>query len=116
MTNADETTIANRRAGAGGSWLLRDLAGLAAILIAAALGYWLFPDNLALLTRMLSVALLVLSLDLVTGFCGIATLGHAALFGAGAYAAGIAAVHGGIANPLALIAIGAWRNWCCRSP
>jgi branched-chain amino acid transport system permease protein len=51
--------------------------------------YLLFPDNLALLTRIIAIALLVLSLDLVTGYCGVATLGHAALFGSGAYAAGI---------------------------
>ena len=35
----------------------------------------------------------VLSLDLVLGYAGIATLGHAALFGCGAYAAGSFAVH-----------------------
>ena len=51
--------------------------------------------------------LLVLSLDLVTGYCGIATLGHAALFGAGAYAAGIAAVHFGITEPVSMIVVGA---------
>lgn len=84
----------------------RDLGGLAAILAAGALGYVLFPDNLAFLTRLISVALLVLSLDLVTGICGIASLGQATLYGAGAYAAGIAAVNG-IADPVALLVIGA---------
>lgn len=89
------------------NWLRRDLAGLAAVLAAAVVGYCLFPDNLALLTRILSVALLVLSLDLVTGFCGVATLGHAALYGAGAYAAGIAAAHWNVTDPLAMLAISA---------
>ena len=69
-------------------------------------GYWLLPDNLALLTRVIAIALLVLSIDLITGYCGVATLGHAALFGAGAYAAGIACVNG-VTEPLTLIAIGA---------
>jgi branched-chain amino acid transport system permease protein len=84
----------------------RDLAGLAAIIAAGALGYVLFPDNLAFLTRLISVALLVLSLDLVTGICGVASLGQALLYGAGAYAAGIAAVHG-IGDPVVLLVIGA---------
>jgi branched-chain amino acid transport system permease protein len=88
------------------SWL-RDLVGVAIILVAAIAGYLLFPNNLALLTRMIAIMLLVLSLDLVTGYCGVATLGHAALFGAGAYAAGIAAAHFGLTEPFTMIAIGA---------
>jgi branched-chain amino acid transport system permease protein len=82
------------------------LPGVIAILALGLLGYLLVPDNLALLTQIIAVALLVLSIDLVTGYCGIATLGHAALFGAGAYAAGIAAAHFGITEPLAMTAIG----------
>lgn len=60
--------------------------------VAAAVGlaaWWAMPDQLGLLTRMAISALLVLSLDLVVGIAGLATLGHAALFGVGAYAAGI---------------------------
>lgn len=94
------TAPARRRFGGG------DLIGLGAILLAAAIGYVLFPDNLALLTRIIAAALLVLSLDLVTGYCGVATLGHAALFGAGAYAAGIASAHYGINDPLAMLVFG----------
>lgn len=52
----------------------------------------LLPDQLGLMTRIFITALLVLSLDLVVGVAGLATLGHAALFGAGAYAAGIFAL------------------------
>lgn len=54
--------------------------------------WWLLPDQLGLLTRVAITALFVLSLDLVVGIAGLATLGHAALFGAGAYAAGIFAL------------------------
>lgn len=86
--------------------VLRDLAPVGAVLLVAALGYVLFPNNLALLTRILAMAFLVLSLDLVTGYCGVATLGQAALFGAGTYAAGIGAAHFGITNPLAMTALG----------
>jgi len=85
----------------------RDLIAIGCILAVAAAGYFLFPTNLALLTRMIAIMLLVLSLDLVTGYAGVATLGHAALFGAGAYAAGIAASRYGLTDPLAMLGIGA---------
>ncbi|WP_353186428.1 branched-chain amino acid ABC transporter permease [Bosea sp. (in: a-proteobacteria)] len=84
----------------------RDLAGLALILAAGLAGYWLFPDNLSFLTRLISIALLVLSLDLIVGYCGIASLGQAALYGAGAYAAGIACLNG-VTEPFLLVLIGA---------
>lgn len=83
------------------------LIGIAAIIIVGVIGYVLFPNNLALLTRIIAIALLVLSIDLVTGYCGVATLGHAALFGSGAYAAGIAAAHYGITDPVLMTVIGA---------
>lgn len=86
--------------------LRRDAIGIVLITTAAVAGYFLFPNNLALLTRITAIALLVLSLDLVTGYCGVATLGHAALFGAGAYGAGIAAVHFGMTNPFAMLGFG----------
>ncbi|MBP2228454.1 branched-chain amino acid transport system permease protein [Azospirillum agricola] len=85
----------------------RDLGWLGVPVTAAAglAAFWLFPEDLGLLTRILATALYVLSLDLVLGYCGIATLGQAAMFGTGAYAAGIAAVHW-IGDPLALLAVG----------
>lgn len=86
--------------------LLRDLLALALIALGGLAGYLLFPDNLAFLTRLISVALLVLSLDLVVGYCGIASLGQASLYGAGAYAAGIACLNG-VTEPFLLVLIGA---------
>jgi len=83
----------------------QEAAGAMAILALGAIGYFLFPDDLAFLTRLIGIAFLVLSLDLVTGYCGIATLGHAAQFGVGAYAAGIACIRG-ITDPVALLAVG----------
>ena len=53
--------------------------------------FWL-PDQLGLLTKLAFISLLVLSLDLIVGYAGLATLGHAAIFGVGAYAAGIFAL------------------------
>lgn len=62
------------------------------VLAIGLVAWWALPDQLGLLTRIAVTALFVLSLDLVVGVAGLATLGHAALFGAGAYAAGIFAL------------------------
>jgi branched-chain amino acid transport system permease protein len=56
--------------------------------------YWLLPDQLPLLSQIAIGALFVLSLDLLVGYAGVLTLGHAAFFGLGAYAAGILAQQG----------------------
>lgn len=47
------------------------------------------PGKHLLLNEVAILALFALSLDLVLGYAGIVSLGHAAFFGAGAYAAGI---------------------------
>lgn len=52
----------------------------------------LVPGYLDLGTRMVILTLCALSLDLVVGYCGLVTLGHAAFFGIGAYGAGIFAI------------------------
>jgi branched-chain amino acid transport system permease protein len=76
------------------------------LLIAAAIiAYFLFPDSLGLLTRILIMMIFVLSIDLVLGYAGIATLGQATMYGTGAYAAGLFAVHVA-ADPLAGVAVG----------
>src|SRR6185312_4577307 len=52
----------------------------------------------------LRLALFTLSLDLILGYAGIVSLGHAAFFGVGAYSAGLLALHGIINEPvLALV-------------
>jgi branched-chain amino acid transport system permease protein len=56
--------------------------------------YWLFPDYLGLFAQVWIAALFALSLDLLVGYAGVVTLGHAAFFGLGAYVAGILAVQG----------------------
>lgn len=56
--------------------------------------YWLFPEYLGLLAQVWIAALFAVSLDLLVGYAGVVTLGHAAFFGLGAYAAGILAVQG----------------------
>ena len=69
------------------------LLSIVLILVAGGAAYLLFPYNLAFLTRILIMIVLVLSLDLILGLAGIATLGQAAMYGAGAYAAGLFAIH-----------------------
>ena len=56
--------------------------------------YFLFPDYLVLATQILIAGLFAVSLDLILGYAGIVSLGHAAYFGVGAYTAGLLAVHG----------------------
>jgi branched-chain amino acid transport system permease protein len=62
-------------------------------LIAVA-AYFAFPSYLPLGAQILATILFALSADLVLGYAGIVTLGHAAFFGTGAYTAGLLAVHG----------------------
>ncbi|HSW84938.1 MAG TPA: branched-chain amino acid ABC transporter permease [Usitatibacter sp.] len=56
--------------------------------------YFLLPGYRVLGSQILILALFALSLDLVLGYAGILTLGHAAFLGLGAYTAGLLAVHG----------------------
>lgn len=58
------------------------------------LAYFVFPENLVLLSQIAIMALFCLSLDLILGYAGIVSLGHAAFFGVGAYAAGLLASQG----------------------
>jgi branched-chain amino acid transport system permease protein len=57
--------------------------------LACLLPYLLFPDYLSLASQIAITALFALSLDLILGYAGVVSLGHAAFFGIGAYAAGI---------------------------
>lgn len=63
------------------------------IVAAALLGLFLLDDNLGLLTNIVAMCILALSLNFILGQAGIASMGHAALFGAGGYAAGLFALH-----------------------
>jgi branched-chain amino acid transport system permease protein len=65
------------------------------------------PGFLDLGTRMIVLALFALSLDILVGYCGLVTLGHAAFFGIGAYTAGILALRATPEPLVGLIAGGA---------
>lgn len=58
------------------------------------LPFWLFPTYLSLSSQIAITALFCISLDLILGYAGIISLGHAAFFGIGAYAAGLLSAHG----------------------
>src|SRR3982075_2630502 len=67
----------------------------------------LFPSRYLIMTDILRLALFALSLDLILGYAGIVSLGHAAFFGVGAYCAGLLALHGVVNEPvIALLVAG----------
>jgi branched-chain amino acid transport system permease protein len=66
---------------------------------------FVFASHAALINEIAILALFALSLDLILGFAGIVSLGHAAYFGTGAYAAALFAKH--VApDPLVGLAVG----------
>jgi branched-chain amino acid transport system permease protein len=93
----------------GAGPLLRDRSrwrlweGLAWLAIAAT--PVVFPGHAALINEIAILALFALSLDLVLGYAGIVSLGHAAFFGTGAYVAALFAKHA-MPDPLTGLALG----------
>jgi branched-chain amino acid transport system permease protein len=67
---------------------------------AAAASWFLLPDQYLLLNEIAIFGLFALSLDLILGYGGIVSLGHAAFFGFGAFVAGIIA-KAGFTDPIA---------------
>jgi len=114
ISTAAGTPLVTSRWRISGWPLLPELAILGIGLAAS----WLFPSDLGLLSNMAAMALFALSLNLVLGQAGIASMGHAALYGSGAYAAGLFALHvsndplfglgiGGVAGAIVGLASGA---------
>ncbi|HWT59623.1 MAG TPA: branched-chain amino acid ABC transporter permease [Rhizobium sp.] len=69
----------------GNAWRLYEIV----LWIAAVAAIFVLPSEMLLLTEIAITALFAISLDLVLGYTGIVSLGHAAFFGLGAYAAGL---------------------------
>ena len=78
-----------------GRWGLGEIA----FWLVAAATLFLLPERHLILNEIAIIGLFALSLDLILGYAGIVSLGHAAFFGLGAYAAGILAKNG-IGEPL----------------
>ncbi|QPF82926.1 branched-chain amino acid ABC transporter permease [Bradyrhizobium genosp. L] len=88
---------------AGARWRISEVAFW---VLALACGI-LFPSRYLIMTDIVRLGLFALSLDLILGYAGIVSLGHAAFFGVGAYSAGLLALHGIINEPVvALVAAG----------
>jgi len=69
--------------------------------------YFIFPDRMTFGAQVLIMVLFALSLDLVLGYAGILTLGHAAFFGLGAYTVGLLAARLGYGEPITGLLAGA---------
>jgi branched-chain amino acid transport system permease protein len=82
---------------AGAAAALRDLSRPRwwefAVLAAVFAAPLLLPTHALMINEIAIVALFAVSLDLVLGYAGIVSLGHAAFFGFGAYAAALFAKH-----------------------
>jgi len=74
-----------------------------ALIIAA---FFLFPDYRSLGAQVLVTGIFALSLDMLLGYAGIVTLGHAAFFGVGAFTAGWLGKYGW-PEPVSALAIAA---------
>lgn len=79
------------------------VAALVTLVVLAAAPLFTAPFAVNTLTRFLAFALLAVSLDLLVGVTGLPSLGHAAYFGAGAYAAGWVSLNVTAAVPVPLL-------------
>ncbi len=73
------------------------LAGLAALVL---LPYWVYPP---VAMDILCWGLFAISVDLLLGFTGLLSFGHAAFWGGSAYCTGLIAIHWGVPFPVAVL-------------
>ena len=78
--------------------------GLAALVALAVVPWVLARHQLSLLTDLLIAGLFAMSLDLIMGYTGMVSFGHAAYFGLGAYASALVLLHFAQPVPIALLA------------
>lgn len=69
--------------------------------------YFVLPDYLAFGSQVLITIVFALSVDLIVGYAGVVSLGHAAFFGLGAYTAGMLSAHLGWTEPLSSLVLSA---------
>ncbi len=89
--------------------LAETLPWLAAIAV-----YFIFPERMTFGSQVLVMVMFALSLDLILGYAGIVTLGHAAFFGVGAYTVGLAAARLGWSEPISGLVCGRDCGGPCR--
>ncbi|HEU5068701.1 MAG TPA: branched-chain amino acid ABC transporter permease [Sphingomicrobium sp.] len=73
---------------------------IAIIVILSAIPFFGGAYVIAHFTRILIYVIFAMSLDLLVGYCGLVSLGHAAFFGVSAYTAALLAIKAGITNML----------------
>ena len=73
----------------------------------AVAAFFLFPNRMTFGSQVLIMIMFALSLDLILGYAGIVTLGHAAFFGIGAYTVALASLRFGWSEPISGILLGA---------
>ena len=89
----------------------RRIAVLAAVVALAVFPFAASPFYTELVTKTMVLAIFALSLDLLVGYTGLVSFGHAAFFGIGAYTLGLLSPKYDAANlwltlPLAMVAAG----------
>jgi branched-chain amino acid transport system permease protein len=67
--------------------------------------FFVFPDRMTFGSQVLVMIMFALSLDLILGYAGIVTLGHAAFFGIGAYVVALASLRLGWSEPISGIVL-----------
>src|SRR5262249_53534358 len=77
---------------------------VATLLVLAALPFVLARYQISILTELFIFGLLALSLDLIMGYTGMVSFGHAAYFGLGAYARALLLLNFAVPVPLAMAA------------
>ena len=84
--------------------IIRNVLLLAVVLVALFLLQFVLPDYYVLTaTRMMVLAMFAVGYNMLLGYVGLLSLGHAIFFGAGLYAAGLATYHLGISVPIAFL-------------
>ena len=81
--------------------LVRAAMLLVGLVVVVALPWLIYPP---VAMDILAWGLFAISVDLLLGFTGLLSFGHAAFWGASAYATGLVAIHTGLPFPLAVIA------------
>jgi branched-chain amino acid transport system permease protein len=81
-----------------GRRLFRFAPYLASIIFFILFPFLLSPFIQGLMARAFSFAIFAMSLDLLVGYTGLFSLGHAAFFGAGSYSVAMLFLHGGISS------------------
>ena len=77
-------------------------AGVLGVLAVVVALPWLVYPPVAM--DILAWGLFAISVDLLLGFTGLLSFGHAAFWGASAYATGLVAIHSGLPFPVAVVA------------